>query len=65
WRCGSCQLLAAVGRNCPVCSTEMDDVDDVVEEAVDAALVLGSKVISCQENADLDVMGRIGALLRF
>ncbi|MGH9302043.1 MAG: hypothetical protein ACRD0E_09180, partial [Acidimicrobiales bacterium] len=42
WRCGSCQLLAAVGRNCPVCSTEMDDVDDVVEEAVDAALVLGS-----------------------
>ena len=65
WRCGDCSILAAVGRSCPVCEASMTEVDDVVEEAVDAALVLGSRITSCENNADLDVVGRIGALLRF
>ena len=42
----------------------MERVADVVEEAVQEAFALGCSVVVC-ENADLDVLGRIGALLRF
>lgn len=65
WRCGGCDALATVGRRCPVCGGEMDQVDDVVEDAVHQALAQGSRVEICVENADLDVLGRVGALLRF
>jgi hypothetical protein len=43
----------------------MTQVQDVVEEAVEVALGQGSRVVTCLGNADLDVHGRIGALLRF
>jgi hypothetical protein len=43
----------------------MDLVDDVVEEAVEEALANKCRVQIVRENADLDVLGRIGALLRF
>jgi hypothetical protein len=42
----------------------MERVDDVVEAAVHEALAQGCRVEVCQ-NADLDVAGRIGALLRY
>jgi peptide subunit release factor 1 (eRF1) len=65
WRCPSCRYLGPLGRRCPVCSTAMDLVDDVVEEAVEEALANKCRVQIVRENADLDVLGRIGALLRF
>jgi len=65
WRCGSCQALATVGRLCPVCEAEMEPLDDVVEDAVEDALASGIKVDICVGNADLDVLGRVGALLRY
>jgi len=40
-------------------------IQDVVEEAIDDALGQGAKVEICVGNADLDVHGRIGALLRY
>ena len=40
-------------------------VDDVVEEAVEEALAQSCDVQVCVGNADLDVLGRIGALLRY
>jgi hypothetical protein len=43
----------------------MDRVDDVVEEAIESALAQSCRVALCDGSADLDVMGRIGALLRF
>jgi peptide chain release factor subunit 1 len=43
----------------------MDPVDDVVEEAVEEALAQSCRVTVCAGNADLDVLGRIGALLRY
>ncbi|QGG95575.1 baeRF10 domain-containing protein [Actinomarinicola tropica] len=64
WRCG-CGALAAVGPTCPSCGATMERVDDVVEEAVHEALAQSCRVEVCVGNADLDVMGRIGALLRF
>jgi peptide chain release factor subunit 1 len=65
WRCRSCGYVATLGRRCPVCSAAMEQVDDVVEEAVEQALAQSCRVETCRDNADLDVLGRIGALLRY
>jgi peptide subunit release factor 1 (eRF1) len=65
WRCGGCGWIGRVGRSCPACATAMAPVDDVVEEAVEEALAQSCGVEFCEGNADLDVLGRIGALLRY
>ncbi len=65
WRCTSCSYIATMGRKCRMCGSEMSLVEDVVEEAVEDALGQSCRVEFCSENADLDVLGRIGALLRF
>ena len=65
WRCRSCSFVAVVGAGCAVCGATMDRVDDVVEEAVEEALAQSCRVTVCASNADLDVLGRIGALLRY
>jgi peptide subunit release factor 1 (eRF1) len=64
WRC-RCGLLAAMGPTCPVDGGTMEHLDDVIHDAVDVALGHGCHVEVCVGNADLDVMGRIGALLRY
>lgn len=64
WQCGDCGRLASVGRECR-CGAEMRHVDDVVEHAVDEALLNSCTVDVCRADADLDVLGRIGALLRY
>jgi hypothetical protein len=43
----------------------MQREDDVVASAIDAALTASCRVDVCDGSADLDVLGRIGALLRF
>jgi hypothetical protein len=43
----------------------MEQIEDVVEEAIDEALSQSCRVEICAGNADLDVLGRIGALLRY
>lgn len=65
WRCDSCGWLAAKGPKCQVCAGAMAAVDDVVEEAVEQAMASSCRVEVCVGNADLDVLGRIGALLRY
>lgn len=65
WRCTGCGHIATVGRACPVCSQDMVQVDDVIEEAVEEAISQSCDVEICVGNADLDVLGRIGALLRY
>ena len=65
WRCRSCAWVGTLGRRCPLCGSDMEQVSDVVEEAVEEALAQACKVAVCSDNGDLDVMGRIGALLRF
>jgi peptide chain release factor subunit 1 len=65
WQCASCGALAMVGRRCPSCGEGMRHVDDVVEQAVELALAQHCRVNVLVNNADLDVLGRIGALLRF
>jgi peptide subunit release factor 1 (eRF1) len=65
WRCPTCDNLFAKGPTCPVDGATMVHLDDVVEEAVQQALAQGARVEVCIGNADLDVLGRIGALLRY
>jgi hypothetical protein len=43
----------------------MEETDDVVEDAIQEALTQACRVQVCEDNADLDVLGRIGALLRY
>jgi peptide subunit release factor 1 (eRF1) len=65
WRCPDTGALAVVGPTHPQTGTTMERVDDVVEDAIEEALVQGLPVTICVGNPDLDVLGRIGALLRY
>jgi len=65
WRCPQSGALAKVGPTNPANGVTMERVDDVVEEAVEEALTQGLGVTICVGNADLDVLGQIGALLRY
>jgi peptide chain release factor subunit 1 len=65
WRCRSCAWVGMRGRTCPVCDAAMEQVGDVVEEAVEEALAQACRVAVCRANPDLDVLGRVGALLRY
>lgn len=65
WRCPDTGALAAVGPTSPRTGAPMVRVPDVVEEAVDAAFGTGAQVTVCIGNADLDCLGRIGAILRY
>jgi peptide chain release factor subunit 1 len=65
WRCEGCNVHAAIGRTCKRCGDHMVEVVDIVEAAVEEALSQSCRVQICVDNADLDVMGRIGALLRY
>jgi len=65
WRCDACGRLATVGRTCPGCGQKMTHTNELVEEATRVALEQGTRVEICLGNADLDVLGRIGALLRY
>lgn len=65
WHCPACDRFAVVGPSCPSCESAMEAVPDVVSEAIDRAIVERARVDVCVGNADLDVLGRIGALLRY
>jgi len=65
WHCERCGHLCHVGPSCPVDGESMRRVDDVVEEAIEIALGQSCRVEVCVGNADLDVLGRIGGLLRY
>ena len=65
WRCPSSGALALIGPTNPLNGETMERVDDVVEDAIEEALTQGLPVTICVDNADLDVLGRIGALLRY
>jgi peptide chain release factor subunit 1 len=66
WRCEATGFLYDVRPNRRGADEPgLRPVQDVVEEAIDDALGQGAKVEICVGNADLDVHGRIGALLRY
>jgi peptide subunit release factor 1 (eRF1) len=65
WRCPETDALALVGPTNPANGARMVRVPDVVEDAIEEALSQGLPVTICAGNADLDVLGRVGALLRY
>jgi peptide subunit release factor 1 (eRF1) len=65
WRCDECGCLATIGRSCPECGARMVHAPDIVEDAVEQALAQGCRVDVLVANADLDVLGGIGAFLRY
>ncbi len=65
WRCRQTGALHAVRPRRDEDPASLHHVEDVVEEAIDDALGQGAKVEICVASADLDVHGRIGALLRY
>ncbi len=66
WKCPQCSGLSSIGPRCTTCGTDSAErVDDVIEEAVQAVLKNGGKVELVTASADLDVLGRVGALLRY
>ena len=65
WRCPATDALRLVGPINPANGVAMVRVDDVVEACLEEALTQGVPVTICVGNADLDVLGRIGALLRY
>jgi peptide subunit release factor 1 (eRF1) len=65
WRCPESGALVLMGPVNPVNGVTMERVDDVVEDAIEEALTQGVPVTICVGNADLDVLGRIGAILRY
>ena len=65
WRVPGTGALAVVGPATPRPAPPMERVDDVVEDAIEEAISQGVPVTICVADADLDVLGRIGALLRY
>lgn len=65
WRCPEADSLHAIGPNHPVTGAPLVRVPDVVEDAIEVALTSKIPVTICVADADLDVLGRIGALLRY
>ncbi|HEX4979342.1 MAG TPA: hypothetical protein VFV35_04685 [Acidimicrobiales bacterium] len=63
--CPACGSLAARGPACASCGGTMERETDVVERAMEAAALQRATVRVCVANADLDVLGRVGALLRY
>jgi hypothetical protein len=62
--CDSCGYLARSGAICPVCSSGMFPVDDVVGAVMDATVAAGGKVFQISVASPLDREG-VGALTRF
>jgi peptide chain release factor subunit 1 len=64
-RCPSCGHLDTHGDRCRSCGEEMEEVPDLVEEAVASALRQRSRVETVGGSPELGAIGGIGALLRF
>lgn len=62
--CNQCGFLARSGDTCPLCSTPMFPVEDVVAAAMDATVATGGTIHQIQVASPLDVEG-VGAMTRF
>jgi peptide chain release factor subunit 1 len=63
--CENCDALLATSGLCPHCRTQTEDVEDIVEHAVEYAHRDNVTIEFVAENLDLEALGNIGALLRF
>lgn len=62
--CSRCRWLGRTGAECPVCSSPLDEVDDVIGEAIESVLGAGGAVDQVAYASALDADGVV-AVLRF
>jgi peptide chain release factor subunit 1 len=64
--CRTCGLLTTVEeKSCPICQGPLEEVPDVVDEAIEEVYRQRGEVEHISNNPILRQLGRIGALLRF
>lgn len=64
-RCPSCGYLNLEQGPCPHCRTETETVPDLIEEAVEEAILEGAEIVYLPQHPLLENAGGIGGLLRF
>jgi peptide chain release factor subunit 1 len=64
-RCGTCGLLAEAVPSCPYCHKDMEEVADVVEEAIEIAYQQRCEVEIIKPHLLLEKFGNIAGKLRF
>jgi peptide chain release factor subunit 1 len=57
--------FGTVGERCPLDGEPLEPREDIVEEAVQAAIGQSAEVVAVRERPELEVLGRIAATLRF
>jgi peptide chain release factor subunit 1 len=63
--CPRCGWMSSAGETCPVDGSALEEVDDVVEAAIEAAVGQSAEVLPVRHHADLGPHERVGAVLRF
>jgi peptide subunit release factor 1 (eRF1) len=63
--CPACGWLGPSGERCPVDGTALEQVGDITEQAVEAALTQSAEVVFVRQHEDLGAYGGIAALQRF
>ena len=61
----SCGLVGTTGETCPVDGAELEPRDDIVETAVECAVMQSSDIRIVEYHDDLTPLGGIGAICRF
>jgi peptide subunit release factor 1 (eRF1) len=64
-KCPRCQFLFTDELKCPSCQIKTDKVDDIIDEAVEAALDKNGRVEHINPPMRLGRYGKIGAFLRY
>jgi hypothetical protein len=65
WTCPQCGRAAAAAGACPLDGTELEEVEDGLDVAVQRALAHGGEIVSVGTHRDLDPVEGVGALLRY
>ena len=63
--CPNCRFLYLEELACPVCLRKTEPVIDIVDEAIEAAMSHGGRVVQINPPTGLDRYGKIGAFLNY
>ncbi len=63
--CPKCGYMSAEDSDCPIDQIQMNATPDVLEEAVESAILQNCEIEHVLESQELDNIGGIGAILRF
>jgi peptide chain release factor subunit 1 len=64
-RCPFCGWMGRHGERCPADGRQVDHRPDIVEDAVESALLQSAEIVYVRQHDDLRAHGGVGAVLRF